>query len=110
MAVEAGKGGAYDYLSKPFELDDLRLVIKTLRRPLSSGVKNYSLRRRIEVERSQRGALIATRSHATCGAMIEKVSETDATCLCEASRHGKELVARELHERNSARRTALSSR
>ena len=28
MAVEAVKSGAYDYLSKPFELDDLRLVIK----------------------------------------------------------------------------------
>ncbi len=28
MAVEAVRSGAYDYLSKPFELDDLRLVIK----------------------------------------------------------------------------------
>ena len=28
MAVEAVKSGAYDYLSKPFELDDLRLVVK----------------------------------------------------------------------------------
>ena len=28
MAVEAVKAGAYDYLSKPFELDDIRLVVK----------------------------------------------------------------------------------
>ena len=28
MAVEAVKSGAYDYLSKPFELDELRFVVK----------------------------------------------------------------------------------
>src|ERR1043165_1955604 len=28
MAVEAIKTGAYDYLSKPFEIDELRLVVK----------------------------------------------------------------------------------
>ena len=28
LAVEAVKSGAYDYLSKPFEVDDLRLVVK----------------------------------------------------------------------------------
>ena len=28
LAVQAVKGGAYDYVSKPFELDDLRLVVK----------------------------------------------------------------------------------
>jgi Response regulator containing CheY-like receiver, AAA-type ATPase, and DNA-binding domains len=32
MAVEAVKAGAYDYLSKPFELDDLRLVVKNAQR------------------------------------------------------------------------------
>ena len=30
LAVEAVKAGAYDYLAKPFELDDLRLVVKRL--------------------------------------------------------------------------------
>jgi DNA-binding NtrC family response regulator len=106
MAVEAVKGGAYDYLSKPFELDDLRLVIKNAAETIELRRENYSLRRRIEVERSQRGALIGNSdAMQRVRAMIEKVAETDATVLVRGeSGTGKELVARELHERNSVRR------
>ncbi len=108
MAVEAVKAGAYDYLSKPFELDDLRLVIKNAAETLQLRRENYSLRRRIEVERSQRGALIGnSEAMQKVRSMIDKVSETDATVLVRGeSGTGKELVARELHERNSARRNA----
>jgi DNA-binding NtrC family response regulator len=108
MAVEAVKAGAYDYLSKPFELDDLRLVVKNAAETVQLRRENYSLRRRIEVERSQRGALIGnSEAMQKVRAMIDKVSETDATVLVRGeSGTGKELVARELHERNSARRNA----
>jgi DNA-binding NtrC family response regulator len=108
MAVEAVKAGAHDYLSKPFELDDLRLVIKNAAETVQLRRENYSLRRRIEVERSQRGALIGNSdAMQKVRATIEKVAETDATVLVRGeSGTGKELVARELHERNSARRNA----
>lgn len=107
MAVEAVKAGAYDYLSKPFELDDLRLVIKNAAETVQLRRENVSLRRRIEVERSQRGAFIGnSEGMQRVRGMIEKVSETDATVLVRGeSGTGKELVARELHERNSARST-----
>lgn len=105
MAVEAVKSGAYDYLSKPFELDDLRLVIKNAAETIELRRENLSLRRRIEVERSQRGALIGnSEGMQRVRAMIEKVAETDATVLVRGeSGTGKELVAREVHERNSLR-------
>ena len=105
MAVEAVKAGAYDYLSKPFELDDLRLVVKNAAETIQLRRENVSLRHRIEVERSQRGALIGNSAGMQrVRAMIEKVAETDATVLVRGeSGTGKELVARELHERNSAR-------
>jgi len=108
MAVEAVKAGAHDYLSKPFELDDLRLVIKNAAETVQLRRENYSLRRRIEVERSQRGALIGNSdAMQKVRAMIDKVAETDATVLVRGeSGTGKELVARELHERNSVRRDA----
>jgi DNA-binding NtrC family response regulator len=105
MAVEAVKAGAHDYLSKPFELDDLRLVIKNAAETVQLRRENYSLRRRIEMERSQRGALIGnSMAMQRVRAMIEKVAETDATILVRGeSGTGKELVAREIHERNSVR-------
>ncbi len=107
MAVEAVKSGAYDYLSKPFELDDLRLVIKNAAETIQLRRENLSLRRRIEVERSQRGAFIGnSEGMQRVRGMIEKVCETDATVLVRGeSGTGKELVARELHERNSVRST-----
>jgi DNA-binding NtrC family response regulator len=106
MAVEAVKAGAHDYLSKPFEVDDLRLVVKNAAETLQLRRENYSLRRRIEVERSQRGALIGnSQSMQRVRSMIDKVAETDATVLVRGeSGTGKELVARELHERNTVRR------
>jgi DNA-binding NtrC family response regulator len=106
MAVEAVKSGAYDYLSKPFELDDLRLVIKNASENLQLKRENVSLRRRIEIERSQRGALIGnSQGMQRVRSVIEKVAETDATVLVRGeSGTGKELVAREIHERNSVRR------
>jgi len=105
MAVEAVKAGAYDYLSKPFELDDLRLVIKNAAETIELRRENFSLRRRIEIERSQRGAFIGNSpGMQLVRSMIEKVAETDATVLVRGeSGTGKELVAREIHERNSAR-------
>jgi DNA-binding NtrC family response regulator len=105
MAVEAVKSGAYDYLSKPFELDELRLVVKNAGETVALRRENVSLRRQIEAEAAQRGALIGNSAGMQrVRAMIEKVAETDATVLVRGeSGTGKELVAREVHERNSVR-------
>lgn len=106
MAVEAVKAGAYDYLAKPFELDELRLVVKNAAETLSLRRENVSLRKRIESEKAQRGALLGNSAGMQrVRDIIEKVAETDATVLVRGeSGTGKELVAREIHNRNSARR------
>src|SRR6059058_3763865 len=106
LAVQAVKSGAYDYISKPFELDDLRLVVKNAFETIRLRRENRSLRRRIEIETSQRGALLGnSEAMNRVRSLIEKVAETDATVLVRGeSGTGKELVARELHERSSHRR------
>ncbi len=105
LAVQAVKGGAYDYIGKPFELDDLRLVVKNAFETIKLRRENQSLRRRIEIESSQRGALLGnSRAMQQVRGMIEKVADTDATVLVRGeSGTGKELVARELHDRSSVR-------
>jgi DNA-binding NtrC family response regulator len=106
MAVEAIKSGAHDYLSKPFELDDLRLVVKNALETVRLRRENQTLRRRIEIEGAQRGALIGNSdAMGRVRSMIDKVADTDATILVRGeSGTGKELVAREIHERSNARR------
>src|SRR5437867_5890565 len=105
LAVEAVKTGAYDYLSKPFELDDLRLVVKHAFETIHLRRENRSLKRRIEIETSHRGALLGnSEAMQRVRSMIEKVADTDATVLVRGeSGTGKELVARELHERSTTR-------
>src|SRR5499433_274205 len=105
LAVQAVKSGAYDYIAKPFELDDLRLVVKNAFETIKLRRENRSLRRRIEIESSQRGALLGnSKAMQQVRATIEKVADTDATVLVRGeSGTGKELVARELHERSTTR-------
>ncbi|MBA3439393.1 MAG: sigma-54-dependent Fis family transcriptional regulator, partial [Pyrinomonadaceae bacterium] len=105
MAVEAIKGGAHDYLAKPFEVDDLRLAVKNALETVRLRRENQQLRRRIELE-GKRGTFVG-RSAAMerVRLMIDKVSETDVTVLVRGeSGTGKELVARAVHEQSQARR------
>src|SRR5918911_2140981 len=106
MAVEAIKTGAYDYLSKPFEIEDLRLVVKNALETVRLRRENQTLRRRIELEGARHGSLLGnSEAMGRVRGVIEKVAETDATVLVRGeSGTGKELVARELHERSSHRR------
>src|SRR5688500_785425 len=56
MAVEARNAGGDAYLSQPFELDGVWLVVKSAAETVQRRRENYSRRRRFEVGRSQRRA------------------------------------------------------
>jgi DNA-binding NtrC family response regulator len=107
MAVEAIKTGAYDYLSKPFEVEDLRLVVKNAVEMIKLRRENQQLRASLELEGAAHGSLIGnSESMRRVRSLIEKISETDATVLVRGeSGTGKELVAREIHERGTSRRS-----
>ncbi len=106
MAVEAIKAGAYDYLAKPFEVDDLRLVVKNALETVRLRRENERLRTTLAQESAARGSLIGNSDALRrVRGLIDKVAETDATVLIRGeSGTGKELVAREIHERSSTRR------
>src|SRR3974390_2204569 len=50
VAVEAMKAGAYDYITKPFEIEELRIVVKRAVEKVSLEHENRDLRRQIQSE------------------------------------------------------------
>jgi len=98
-AVEAMKRGAYDYLTKPFDLDVVRMLVQRVleTRQLSSEVSvlKGELRKRYEV-----GVDIIGRSSAMQNIykLLGRVAKNDATVLIEGeSGTGKELIAKAIH-------------
>jgi len=105
-AVEAMKSGAYDYLEKPFKLDELNLCIQRALSYNEAISENLYLRKQLK-KKYQFSQLIGT-SPQMQGVfkMIERVADTDSTILILGeSGTGKELVARALHY-NSRRQFA----
>lgn len=97
-AVEAMKRGAFDYVIKPFSLEEL----KTKATHVFEKKRLESRTRELEIELQQRGTLENMIGHS--GAMqavykmIQKVAPKDATVLIMGeSGTGKELVARAIH-------------
>lgn len=96
-ALSAAGAGAYEYLPKPFDLDDL---LGAVRRALSGGPDAKSRAQASKAEREERLPLIG-RSAAMQEVyrIMARVTGTDLTVLIEGeSGSGKERVARAIHE------------
>jgi nitrogen regulation protein NR(I) len=106
-AVEALKTGAFDYITKPFDQHEVRLVVrKALRtRDLASADASRDVAATPPKEGSARFGIIGeSQPIQDLYAIIERVADRPTTVLITGeSGTGKELVARALHE-NSSRR------
>lgn len=97
-AVAAIKKGAYDFIEKPFEADQLILTIQRAIEADALKRENEDLRRRaaVAVDLTGKSAPINATRHS-----IEKVAATNSRVLIEgASGTGKEVAARLLHQRS----------
>jgi DNA-binding NtrC family response regulator len=98
-AVKAMQLGAYDYVNKPFNLDELAIIIK-------KALETRELKKEVAHLRSERsrgygiGNIIGQSRHMkNVLAMVEKIAKSDAsTVLIQGeSGTGKELVAKAIH-------------
>ena len=99
-AVEALRLGAYDYLTKPLDFDQLRATLARALEHSRLQVENRELRRQLADAKTEAAAGILGRSLAMREMlrMVATVAPTEATVLITGeSGTGKELVARAVH-------------
>jgi DNA-binding NtrC family response regulator len=100
-AVDAMKAGAADYVSKPFDPDELLLLVDRLLAQARDARRSAALAAEVEASWPIDGMVGRSSPMREVFDRIRKVAPTDATVLVLGeSGTGKELVARALHARS----------
>jgi DNA-binding NtrC family response regulator len=105
-AVDALKSGAFDYLSKPFTPEELRISVRKALESRKIFFEGIYLRK--ELERQTKFDMVLGKSEGMKKVMdiVKRVSPSESTVLITGeSGTGKELIAREIHK-HSLRRDA----
>jgi len=104
VAVEAMKLGAYDYIGKPFDVDEVLLVTEKALRAQALTREVTQLRQQLEAPVVLGGIIGASPAMQQIFKAVGRVAGTDLTVLLRGeSGTGKELIARAVHE-NSRRK------
>lgn len=102
IAVEAMKSGAYDYITKPFNRDEMRLTVAKALQFSSIAAENIHLKSELADRSDFRAIVGSSPQMAKVFEVISKVAPSEATVLITGeSGTGKELVARSIHTRSS---------
>jgi two-component system response regulator PilR (NtrC family) len=97
-AVEAMKLGAYDYLPKPFQVDEVQLKIRNALGNRRLSTENMLLKREVAAKTSPARLIGKSEAMQKVLDVIKKVADTRSNVLiCGESGTGKELVARAIH-------------
>ena len=108
VAVEAMKAGAYDYLAKPYELDELRLVVARAIERQELRTLVHDLRERLAAEGAFGGMVGGSAAMRELFSTAERVAQTDlSVLLLGESGTGKDLLAQEIHGRSARARGRL---
>jgi len=98
-AVKAMKLGAYDYISKPFNYEELKIIIKRALQTRDLSQEVISLRHQLRDKFSFKNIIGRSDKIKEVLYKIEKVAPTNATVLIRGeSGTGKELIAKTIHQ------------
>lgn len=102
-AVEAMKHGAYDYLTKPFQVDEVQLIIRNALEKRRLSTENMLLKREMASQSSFAQIVGQSEAMQKVFDVVRKVADAKSNVLIWGeSGTGKELIARAIHY-NSAR-------
>jgi DNA-binding NtrC family response regulator len=103
-AVQATQEGAFDYLTKPFGMDQLEHVLQRAFEFQSLQAENQTLRRTLKTRREHHGLLGQSAAICELREKIEMIADARGTVLLQGeSGTGKEVAARAIHLAGSRR-------
>jgi two-component system NtrC family response regulator len=98
IAVEAMKAGAYDYITKPFNRDELRMTVAKALQFSGLTVENKRLKSELADRADFRSMVGSSAAMEKIFQIVAKVADTEASVMITGeSGTGKELVARSIH-------------
>jgi DNA-binding NtrC family response regulator len=99
-AVQAMKLGAYDYITKPFRIEELKLLLLRMAEKVNLVAENQFLRDRVNAEMELSGIVGSSHKIQDVLRMVARLKDTRTPVLITGeSGTGKELVARAIHYR-----------
>jgi len=101
-AVQAMRLGAYDFITKPFRVEELKLVLQRMAEKVRLVSENEFLRERVSTEMELSGIIGSSAKIHDVLRMVARLKNTRTPVLITGeSGTGKELVARAIHFRGS---------
>jgi two-component system, NtrC family, response regulator AtoC len=101
-AVSAMKLGAYDYITKPFRVEELKLILQRMTEKVRLMVENHFLRERVSNDMEMSGIIGSSAKIQEVLRVVTRLKDTRTPVLITGeSGTGKELVARAIHYRGA---------